>query len=132
MADIFASADVHTKHALNIQSFIISLSLAYLFGVVPTVHNADGSVALSAAMAMTAADQEGIRTAFATSADMFLLFDEDAGGTITLDEVRHCCSFIHGTNNNKHGIIMIIMILLIVIMFIIFLFFDRYQRRAID
>eukprot|EP00750_Incisomonas_marina_P012060 INCI16530.1.p1 GENE.INCI16530.1~~INCI16530.1.p1 ORF type:complete len:312 (+),score=87.66 INCI16530.1:348-1283(+) len=80
--DIFASADVHTQNGLNIKSFIISLSLAYLFGVVPV--QKDGSVQLSV---MTSADQQGIKEAFAAGADMFLLFDEDAGGTITLDEV---------------------------------------------
>ncbi len=37
---------------------------------------------------MTAKDQAGIKEAFDAGADMFLLFDEDASGTITLDEVR--------------------------------------------
>ena len=87
--DIFASADVHTQNGLNIKSFIISLSLAYLFGVVPV--QKDGSVQLSV---MTSADQQGIKEAFAAGADMFLLFDEDAGGTITLDEVRFGRAFL--------------------------------------
>jgi len=79
---IFESADVHTENGLDIKSFIISLSLAYLFQVIPV--QKDGSVALNV---MTHSDQEGIKQAFAAGADMFLLFDEDAGGTITLDEV---------------------------------------------
>ena len=44
----------------------------------------DGSVAIDA---ITVSDQQGIKDAFAAGADMFLLFDEDAGGTISLDEV---------------------------------------------
>lgn len=87
VAKIFVSADVHANNGLNLKEFIISLSLAYLFGVIPVTQ--DGSVDTGV---MTVADQRGIQEAFASGADMFLLFDEDASGQITLNEVESVLS----------------------------------------
>ena len=61
VAKIFISADVHANNGLNLKEFIISLSLAYLFGVIPVKQ--DGSVDTGV---MTVADQVGIQEAFAS------------------------------------------------------------------
>lgn len=87
VANIFVSADVHANDGLNLKEFIISLSLAYLFGAIPV--NQDGNVDTGV---MTVDDQVGIQEAFACGADMFLLFDDDASGLITLNEVENALS----------------------------------------
>jgi Ca2+-binding EF-hand superfamily protein len=92
---IFSVANVHDLDGLKLKEFIIGLSLAYLFGVVPV--SEDGSVDLPV---MTALDQQGIREAFDAGADMFLLFDDDASGTITLDEV---VNVLQNMGNNDHA-----------------------------
>ena len=82
--EIFQSSDMYSNSELTFKEFIVCLALGYLLEVIPVSEDED----TESLTAITVADRTALQEAFAVAADCFLLFDEDASGTITIDEME--------------------------------------------